>query len=1182
MSNCQRPKFCGDCPIAGVTCGYVPLAQGYGTQLFVGEAAGEEEALASKPFVGGAGTWLNSMLRAAKINRGSISIVNCLGCRPPSNVFPTEPNWPEAVQAFWTEEAEKLRRRKDYAAYEAALAELPSKTSTRADGFAAVEHCRVCHLMPAVDGRKWSRIVALGDKALEALTSRKGILIWRGSPLPLKHRTADGPQVVPTLHPAYLMRNAGLFSVAVGDLRRQPTIPPEYYNLYPSLADVRAFNATTFAFDFEWDAWGQITLCGLCDRYHHAIVVPWEPPFVDELRRIFENAKILIGHNIVGADTRHFERLGWRVNAELVDTMLIQHLVQPDMKHDLGFVASVFSSKVFWKGKGEETEDAEGNVLPAGAQWRTWDRSDALPREFGGYGGCASADEAYRLYNARDTEGSFQCAGPLQATLRKYDMERVYRLVSVPVAYICRDITDIGLRIDNSRVKDIRVDLEKQIAELEVKLPDGLAPYDEPVIKQVEAPPDTYKPKTRKCKGKRKLGTLHAPVEVTFTTPGYEHCPVCNEWLHSGKLAKLKRIKIQAFERVVPWNSSQQVLAYARAIGCEDKLNHKTKRVTADKSARKSWGRHHTEFTLVDTLKKLVTQRNSFAKPGLLETSRVYFNLLVHGTSEGRLSSSGKRRGIDPNIQNQPKVIRKIFVPDHPGWGILSADIVQGENMLTAWLAQDHERLERLRTPGYDEHSDMAHLFFNKPIELVSKGGVEEHLRAPGKVVNHGKNYGLGVETARMYLAEEGYNYTVADIREMFEIWAKRNTRTAQWQDEVVELVRRQGYLCNPFGRRRWFQCNPPETRALKADLTWTPMGDLKIGDELIGFDEHLDHPKLRRSIVTCVNPFETDIYELETDKGVVRATARHGWATRLQVKGGRGGKFLHRWISTEYLRPGDKIIYFAPPWRTEPSRDAVWLAGILDGEGHLDSRWKRGIVAFSQNPGIILDKAINIANELGLRTTEPRHVGTREVRGVRLYANSPRSALEIIGRLRPERFLQKAPQLWENKPAFDYLSYGEVATVTSIRHVGKNEVIAIGTSTETLMVEGMYSHNSRDYATKSLAFLPASTLADVVLRMMIALYPERFANEIAELGLKATYALPAPWRLAIQVHDELVAMGPHEGRFDVARGLRAIMTQPWDELDGFALGVEIKYSTDSWGACKLLRLDDQQGLLAA
>src|SRR3972149_10153144 len=97
----NKPYFCKLCPINHVTEGYVPLHIQEGSTLAVGEAAGEEEIKQGLPFVGGAGGWLSSMCRAARLSRNYISIVNTLGCRPPDNVYPTAPIWSKAVKNYF-------------------------------------------------------------------------------------------------------------------------------------------------------------------------------------------------------------------------------------------------------------------------------------------------------------------------------------------------------------------------------------------------------------------------------------------------------------------------------------------------------------------------------------------------------------------------------------------------------------------------------------------------------------------------------------------------------------------------------------------------------------------------------------------------------------------------------------------------------------------------------------------------------------------------------------------------------------------------------------------------------------------------------------------------------------------------------------------------------------------------
>ncbi len=57
--------------------------------MVIGEAPGAEEDRQGEPFVGRAGTLLNSMLRAAGFERGEVYIANVQKCRPPNNREPS-------------------------------------------------------------------------------------------------------------------------------------------------------------------------------------------------------------------------------------------------------------------------------------------------------------------------------------------------------------------------------------------------------------------------------------------------------------------------------------------------------------------------------------------------------------------------------------------------------------------------------------------------------------------------------------------------------------------------------------------------------------------------------------------------------------------------------------------------------------------------------------------------------------------------------------------------------------------------------------------------------------------------------------------------------------------------------------------------------------------------------------
>jgi len=125
--------------------------------LFIGEAPGREEDLQGKPFVGAAGQLLTKMIEAMGLRRETVYICNVLKDRPPGNRTPL----PEEVEACLPFLQEQL-----------------------------------AIVQPAV-------ICTLGSVATKALLGPDvAITRVRG-----QVRAYDGIPLVPTYHPAYLLRN---------------------------------------------------------------------------------------------------------------------------------------------------------------------------------------------------------------------------------------------------------------------------------------------------------------------------------------------------------------------------------------------------------------------------------------------------------------------------------------------------------------------------------------------------------------------------------------------------------------------------------------------------------------------------------------------------------------------------------------------------------------------------------------------------------------------------------------------------------------------------------------------------------------------------------------------------------------------------------------------------------------
>lgn len=125
--------------------------------MFVGEAPGQDEDIQGLPFVGRAGQLLTKIIEAMKLRRSDVYIANILKCRPPNNRAPL----PTEILAC----QENVRR-------------------------------QIQIIKPKV-------ICTLGKFASQTLLKTETpISALRG-----KFREYEGIKVMPTFHPAYLLRN---------------------------------------------------------------------------------------------------------------------------------------------------------------------------------------------------------------------------------------------------------------------------------------------------------------------------------------------------------------------------------------------------------------------------------------------------------------------------------------------------------------------------------------------------------------------------------------------------------------------------------------------------------------------------------------------------------------------------------------------------------------------------------------------------------------------------------------------------------------------------------------------------------------------------------------------------------------------------------------------------------------
>lgn len=273
------------------------------------------------------------------------------------------------------------------------------------------------------------------------------------------------------------------------------------------------------------------------------------------------------------------------------------------------------------------------------------------------------------------------------------------------------------------------------------------------------------------------------------------------------------------------------------------------------------------------------------------------------------------------------------------------------------------------------------------------------------------------------------------------------------WHDPGAQYTSPGGIkLWQPLGlaHDRWHvdYCLAPNTKVLTADLGWVPVSRLTVGTELIGFDEKLGGHRMRGSYVTSTNQLVLDCYEVVTDRGTIIASEEH----RFVVANKRSGV---KWVKTKKLRTDQTISFLCDPWDRAPdSWESGWLAGILDGEGWVGSNH---MVGFAQKPGLVLDLACSILERDGFKLYKKDNGHGC----IQVIVLGERAGMRALGRYRPLRLLEKSRSLWEGRRPTGGQGT-RAARILEVNYIGKHPVVALGTTTKTLIAEGFLSHNSQ------------------------------------------------------------------------------------------------------------------------
>ena len=189
--------------------------------------------------------------------------------------------------------------------------------------------------------------------------------------------------------------------------------------------------------------------------------------------------------------------------------------------------------------------------------------------------------------------------------------------------------------------------------------------------------------------------------------------------------------------------------------------------------------------------------------------------------STGRIIARGDSASHTPPIQQIPKRLRGMFVPDEGVF--VQADYGSQELRITAYLCGDEALIEAIEK-GIDIHERNRRAY-----------GVD---RTRAKNLFYGCVFGGSGRALQRALRQVGYFTSLEECRSFVDITKGLYPGVFSWHETVLAQAKRQRYLQNPFGRRRYFYdpnslynevLNFP-VQSTGADILWHILGDV---DEL-------------------------------------------------------------------------------------------------------------------------------------------------------------------------------------------------------------------------------------------------------------------------------------------------------------------------------------------------------------
>lgn len=672
--------------------------------MIVGEAPGVNEARDGKPFIGASGQELDRMLHEAGILRSECFLTNVCHTRPSDN----------DIEHYYVKNT-------------------PASRIAGPEMAAGIDQLR-----KDISDIKPELIISLGDTPLWALTDKRGITKWRGSQI---YDNTLGCKILPTYHPAAILRNWSWRFITVQDLKRaggwldnhswKPDydfrIRPSYYEaiaLLNSLEKDADASPITLSGDIETRG-GHIACFGIAWTKLEALCIPFmditssegywsleeELAIVLKLRRLFRHPNIrwIFQNGIY--DFQYFARY-WRILPTLwMDTMLAHHVCFAGLPKGLDFLSSLYCDyHLYWKDEGKE-----------------WDKS-------------VGEDQLW-TYNCKDCVTTFEAAAAIDTTLTQMNLQQQFQ-DQMRTFHTVLHMMLRGVRCDLAYKAQLITDVDEAIGKLE-----------DWINVAVGHPLNLQSPK-------QMAGFFYGELGLGIVKHKKSKKPTCDK---------------TALEKFVLWQPLLKPLTTrieaARSGGAIAATFIKMKLDIHDKRIRCSYNVAGTETY------RLSSSQNAFGSGGNLQNVP---------------------RPHDPDDPKDALAwlppVRNLFIPD-PDCVIIDIDLKKADVFIVAAEAHDAELLEILNTPGANLHLENAKAIFGN--ERLTKASREYTLAKNGV---HAVDYGSKARTLAITLGT-----TIREAEHFIARWFSAHPGIPEWHRQVESALATTRRVSNRFGYTRYY-----------------------------------------------------------------------------------------------------------------------------------------------------------------------------------------------------------------------------------------------------------------------------------------------------------------------------------------------------------------------------------------